>query len=515
MFRTVVEQDREEITSDSNFSDLMVTDQETINEIKEKMDRQQYVVTDDEKADLRGALDRAIVAKQWKTVRFLISLGVDIRAKGTIRSRVLLHAARSGQIKVVREVINAGVNINLTDAAGYNALDYAFYAKQWYIIELLLKHGATIEAKDNTWNDRRHVTFSNLLIRAAMQAKWDIVGLLVKSQESLKWNNVKSVIHLLYKESQGDTLRAMLAKVDLVERDLSDPVGGNLLLTKGDIKQAINNNHFDVILLMEAKLQQKKEEKGASDAFKEKIVACTQSLWDLSLPALVEERNAILEMSDDNKAVKDSQLMKNFNDIKKCLNNGASISRDLLTSFARHGRLETLKEIVVTGFKNKAVNPQSIPISANIPLEQRAYLAKLRVIAELKWECQKYKTYLQKTLNSPTEDPNKKTQAERKVAAINRLMTTLNFSDVDMSLENFKRAFNNDPEVKDNLNTFPDQKGRKFLRTLRAIFTAGFYVSWRHERIDSRQFWKSRREVFIDRINEQVSDLTPRVKKGK
>lgn len=82
-------------------------------------------------------------------VNYLIDNGADIRAKDKKGIPILTHAARAGNINVVKNLVGNGANIHMKSPRGITALYAAAINGNNDIVEFLLSQGADIEVKLN------------------------------------------------------------------------------------------------------------------------------------------------------------------------------------------------------------------------------------------------------------------------------------------------------------------------------------------------------------------------------
>ncbi|KAL5013875.1 hypothetical protein ScPMuIL_008145 [Solemya velum] len=81
-----------------------------------------------------------------------------MRRKMASRPTYLLNAVSEGSGEDIRRVIDSGIfDINETDRLGRSCLHIASMRGNLDLVELLLKHGADINAKDHHWNTALHV----------------------------------------------------------------------------------------------------------------------------------------------------------------------------------------------------------------------------------------------------------------------------------------------------------------------------------------------------------------------
>ena len=63
----------------------------------------------------------------------------------------LLRAARNGNLKGVKELLNQGANVNARDGYGRSAIHRAAYFGHLPVVRLLLNRGANINARTTNW----------------------------------------------------------------------------------------------------------------------------------------------------------------------------------------------------------------------------------------------------------------------------------------------------------------------------------------------------------------------------
>lgn len=94
-------------------------------------------------------LIRAARNGNLKKVKLLIQNGADINAKDNIGRTALIYAARVGHLKVAKLLIDKGVDVNAKDNYGWTALMHAAINGHPEVVKLLIDKGANINAKND------------------------------------------------------------------------------------------------------------------------------------------------------------------------------------------------------------------------------------------------------------------------------------------------------------------------------------------------------------------------------
>jgi ankyrin repeat protein len=82
-------------------------------------------------------------------VNYLINNGADIRAKDKKGISILTHAARAGNLNVIKNLVGNGANIHVKSPRGITPLYAAAINGHNEIVEFLLSQGADIDVKLN------------------------------------------------------------------------------------------------------------------------------------------------------------------------------------------------------------------------------------------------------------------------------------------------------------------------------------------------------------------------------
>lgn len=91
----------------------------------------------------------------WKKIIFIAGIyGVlwnGLPSYGQIPevADAFLEAAQRGDVETVQNILEIGVNVNMTDIGGQSALWLAASADHLEVVKLLLKHGADIEVRNS------------------------------------------------------------------------------------------------------------------------------------------------------------------------------------------------------------------------------------------------------------------------------------------------------------------------------------------------------------------------------
>lgn len=100
-----------------------------------------------------------------------------INKKDPAGETLLYKAARSGSIREVRRLLQAGADPNAKDTNGLTALHQAAYWGETEIVELLLKAGAKVDAD----NGKGWTPFHSAAISGGLKNRKAVIDLLVKA----------------------------------------------------------------------------------------------------------------------------------------------------------------------------------------------------------------------------------------------------------------------------------------------------------------------------------------------
>ena len=125
------------------------------------------------------------------TSRWLLANGyapADLDRKGENGDTALMKATRQKELTVVKELIDRGAVLNLTNDDGNNALWYACFANDYILVDLLINSGINI----NNQNDNG----ATVLMYAASAGKEEMVQLLLShgaDPELKNWDDFKAI----------------------------------------------------------------------------------------------------------------------------------------------------------------------------------------------------------------------------------------------------------------------------------------------------------------------------------
>jgi ankyrin repeat protein len=95
------------------------------------------------RAELRDAMESAIIFDRVDNLHFLIASGGEVDARDTYGRTLLMQFCNSeGRDACLRALIDAGSDVNASDLKGNTALSIANAGHQWAHVEMLKKAGA-------------------------------------------------------------------------------------------------------------------------------------------------------------------------------------------------------------------------------------------------------------------------------------------------------------------------------------------------------------------------------------
>ena len=120
----------------------------------------------------------------------------------------LLIAAQRGEIETVLKLLQAGANIDVTDAQGRTPVMRATYKHHTALVRALLQAGADINIRDNQKE--------NPLLHAGAQGWLDILNLAIEAKADTTLTNRYGGISLIPAAERGhvETVRELLTRTD-------------------------------------------------------------------------------------------------------------------------------------------------------------------------------------------------------------------------------------------------------------------------------------------------------------
>ncbi|EAX97959.1 hypothetical protein TVAG_316240 [Trichomonas vaginalis G3] len=149
----------------------------------------------DEKKNKYGQtmLNEATTKGNLKLIKALIECGVNIETKDSYGYTPLINAAEKGFLDIVKYYLSIGANIEARNNSGSTALIAAVYNDHLDVVKYLIFAGANIEARDNDG-------YTSLIV-ASFCDKIDIVKYLISvgaNKEAKKNNGLTSLIAAAY-----------------------------------------------------------------------------------------------------------------------------------------------------------------------------------------------------------------------------------------------------------------------------------------------------------------------------
>jgi len=145
------------------------------------------------------ALIDATIINNTKIVKMLINAGVNINIKDTYNGQTaLMCAIDEYNYEITIMLLKAGADINITCIDGYNALILASIGGYTNIVDMLLKIGADINAKDTNYEE-------NALIIASQFGYIKIVKLLLKTGIDVNIQNKEKKTALIFARENNHT----------------------------------------------------------------------------------------------------------------------------------------------------------------------------------------------------------------------------------------------------------------------------------------------------------------------
>ncbi len=112
--------------------------------------------------EMRPSLHAASMTGQLEIVRSLLESGADVNERDKDFGTSLLSASQEGRLEVVQLLIEFGADVNTPDRIGWTPLQIASRHGHIDVIRLLLNHGAHVNAKkQNQWTPLHLAMLSN------------------------------------------------------------------------------------------------------------------------------------------------------------------------------------------------------------------------------------------------------------------------------------------------------------------------------------------------------------------
>jgi hypothetical protein len=441
---------------------LSQTDQRVLRNWKELIKENKSIDDPVIKKHAKKIFNKAALSEDWDSVVFILQNNKDIdlglNAHGGVQ--ILVKAAECGIYDAITLLLDKGVDINGSNAIKHHTNEHtavfaAYKNAHWEVLEQLLTYKK---------QELRSASLEKIFVGAASNRKWKIIDLLVAKGADVNKKISFDLDKISFLEFCARTPEFLPKLQDYLNRY-------NITITAEGAGQWLGNFC---------------EHSTNRDLVKQLVNKCDKEIKNKYLShALIN----FLQNGDEE-------------DIQWCLEQGAKVDRLIIRTLTQQP-LEIFQKLVEK-LEDTDLRAHDIPIKKIKGDGAQVYMQQLAAVAELKHECKIYAAYLQKIIdNHPTEKNH--LSAQEKINNINQLNKTLKFSNVAQSLEQFKKTFNS-KEIQDNLATFNDNRGKKFKRVVLAILTGGLYALVRGTQLGSAQFWKSRRNVFVDRANEQLEE---------
>lgn len=151
-----------------------------------------------ERVDSRGetALMLALQTGQVSVIRLLLEKGASVNDKDGDGNPTLMYAILIGDKCVLQMLLEKGANVEQKSKEGMTALIYAIILGRMDIVQLLMKKGANLEQKTETG-----VT---VLLSAIFKRRRDIIQLLVEKGVNIEEKSNRGMTPLMYTGSRGD-----------------------------------------------------------------------------------------------------------------------------------------------------------------------------------------------------------------------------------------------------------------------------------------------------------------------
>ncbi|BDD05675.1 ankyrin repeat domain-containing protein [Aureibacter tunicatorum] len=138
---------------------------------------------------------------------FILLLGIISVKSYTAMNDDIFHAARSGDLAIVKEVLSIDPKaIDRQDYKGYSPLILAVYNEQEEIVDYLLEQGASVSLKDNSGN--------SALMGASFKGYYALAEKLLKAGAEIDAANHNKATALTFASTFGheDLVRLFISK---------------------------------------------------------------------------------------------------------------------------------------------------------------------------------------------------------------------------------------------------------------------------------------------------------------
>jgi ankyrin repeat protein len=149
--------------------------------------------------------------QQVKVVEALIKKGADINKKGTDKKQkifngsALISSSANGNIEIVKSLLDANADKNITDDTGLTPLMSAAYMGNDNVVALLIQQGASLEQQDEKGY--------TALMFAANAGKYNSVKVLLESKANVNAKDNDNSMPIMFAAQHGfnDIVRLLLS----------------------------------------------------------------------------------------------------------------------------------------------------------------------------------------------------------------------------------------------------------------------------------------------------------------
>ena len=152
---------------------------------------------------LNGKLIDAAKNGDIKNVRELIENGADVGAKNNDGEKALHWAAWNGHVDVAKVLIEKGANVDAKDNVGWTALHYAAQEGHVDVAKVLIEKGADVDAKSKS---------NETVVEIAIRCDHHQIATLIENSKKICSNNVDPE-----KETKIDSKNIDILSMDMDE----------------------------------------------------------------------------------------------------------------------------------------------------------------------------------------------------------------------------------------------------------------------------------------------------------